>query len=50
MRAATVGSAINFILTLAAGNHSVIASNRNREAPPAAAAIMMAYSTVDSLY
>ena len=49
MRAATAGSAVNFIVTLAADNHSIFATNHARAAPPAAAAIIVAYSTVKSL-
>ena len=50
MRAATAGSAVNFIVTLAADNHSIFATNHARAAPPAAAAIIVAYSTVESVY
>ena len=50
VRAATVGSAVNFFLGFAANNHSVFSSNRAREALPAAAAIKVACSTLSLLW
>ena len=50
VRAATVGSAVNFFLRFAANNHSVFTSNRARGAPPAATAIKVACSTVSLLW
>ena len=50
VRAATVGSAVNFFLRFAANNHSVFASNRAQEAFPAAAAITVACSTLSLLW